>query len=317
MLKKTLRVALALLLCMSLLLSTGCSSLFPYETPEEQEKEQNNLNQGASGENKNEPIDVEAIRSDDLVYTATLRNAAGSVLATYEGSVPTFLAPSGYAVSFQRINEHFRIQFDAFREDCAAYFNRVKQYYGEKWDTVEVTDTPFHTRVTCRMFTAPAHYMSMEFVYSTCLDGKTQKTYRLGEVLLLDTGWVLQAEELFGNQYAAAQERVLADVTRWAEENAIIATGSVVTFRGEDLLKNFAMTQQKLVLYLDPYALSAEDSAFHVIYLDLANYADLITDLEVPEGSGDGSQDKPVTPDNNPLPNLPGATAGKSSNQTR
>lgn len=308
---KPLRAALALLLCVSLFACTGCSSLFPYESPEDQENEQTNLGQGSSSENKDEPIDVESIRSDDLVYTATLRNAAGSVLATYEGRVPTFLAPSGYAASFQRINEHFRIQFDAFKEDAQAYFNRVKQYYGEKWDTVTVVDTPFNTRVTCQLFDAPAHYMSMEFVYSTCLDGKNQKTYRLGEVLLLDTGWVLQAEELFGNSYAKAQDRVLADVTVWAQNHGIIEPGSVVTFQAEDLLKNFAMTQNQLVLYLDPYALAANDSAFHVIRLDLTDYADLITDLKVPGGTGDGEPDKPLTPDKNPLPNLPDATAGK------
>ena len=85
----------------------------------------------------------------------------------------------------------------------------------------------------------------------------------------------------------------------------------MVTFQAADLLKNFAMTQTELVLYLDPYALAANDSAFHVIRLNLADYADLITDLKVPGGSGNGDSDKPVTPDKNPLPNLPDATAGK------
>jgi hypothetical protein len=212
-------------------------------------------------------------------------------------------------VSFQRINEHFRIQFNAFQQDCEAYFNRVKQHYGKNWDTVTVTDTPFKTSVTCQMFAAPAHYMSMEFVYSTCLDGETQKIYRLGEVLLLDTGWVLQAEELFGSKYAEAQSRVLADVTQWAVEKNIIAAGSVVTFTADALLKNFALTQTQLVLYLDAYCLSASDRSAHVVYLDLEDYADLITDLKLPEGSKEDGADKPLAPDNNLLPQLPGATA--------
>ncbi len=305
---RPIRAAAALFLSLSLLLCTGCSSLFPYESPEDQQtNNQNSFDPSPDG--KDEPIDIEAIRSDDQVYTATLRNSAGSVLATYEGRVPTFLAPSGYAASFQRINEHFRIQFNAFRQDCEAYFNRVKQYYGDNWDTVTVTDTPFNTSVTCRVFTAPAHYMSMEFVYSTCLDGKIQKVYRLGEVLLLDTGWVLQAEELFGSKYAEAQARVLADVTQWAVDKGIIPAGSVVTFTADALLKNFALTQNQLVLYLDPYSLSAGDRAAHVIYLDLEDYADLITDLELPEGSKEESSDDPVTPDNDLLPQLPDATA--------
>jgi hypothetical protein len=308
---RTIRAVAAVLLSFSLLLCTGCSSLFPYESPEDQQ--QNNQNNfGPSTDEKDTPIDIDAIRSDDLVYTATLRNSAGSVLATYEGSVPTFLAPSGYAVSFQRINEHFRIQFNAFQQDCEAYFNRVKQHYGKNWDTVTVTDTPFKTSVTCQMFAAPAHYMSMEFVYSTCLDGETQKIYRLGEVLLLDTGWVLQAEELFGSKYAEAQSRVLADVTQWAVEKNIIAAGSVVTFTADALLKNFALTQTQLVLYLDAYCLSASDRSAHVVYLDLEDYADLITDLKLPEGSKEDGADKPLAPDNNLLPQLPGATARKN-----
>ena len=305
---RPIRAVAAVLLSFSLLLCTGCSSLFPYESPEDQQ--QNNQNNfGPSTDEKDIPIDIDAIRSDDLVYTATLRNSAGSVLATYEGSVPTFLAPSGYAVSFQRINEHFRVQFNAFQQDCEAYFNRVKQHYGKNWDTVTVTDTPFKTSVTCQMFAAPAHYMSMEFVYSTCLDGETQKIYRLGEVLLLDTGWVLQAEELFGSKYAEAQSRVLADVTQWAVEKNIIAAGSVVTFTADALLKNFALTQTQLVLYLDAYSLSASDRSAHVVYLDLEDYADLITDLKLPEGSKEDGADKPLAPDNNLLPQLPGATA--------
>ena len=308
---RPIRAVAAVLLSFSLLLCTGCSSLFPYESPEDQQ--QNNQNNfGPSTDEKDTPIDIDAIRSDDLVYTATLRNSAGSVLATYEGSVPTFLAPSGYAVSFQRINEHFRIQFNAFQQDCEAYFNRVKQHYGKNWDTVTVTDTPFKTSVTCQMFAAPAHYMSMEFVYSTCLDGETQKIYRLGEVLLLDTGWVLQAEELFGSKYAEAQSRVLADVTQWAVEKNIIPAGSVVTFTADMLLKNFALTQTQLVLYLDAYSLSASDRSAHVVYLDLEDYADLITDLKLPEGSKEDGADKPLAPDNNLLPQLPGATARKN-----
>ena len=308
---RPIRAVAAVLLSFSLLLCTGCSSLFPYESPEDQQ--QNNQNNfGPSTDEKDTPIDIDAIRSDDLVYTATLRNSAGSVLATYEGSVPTFLAPSGYAVSFQRINEHFRIQFNAFQQDCEAYFNRVKQHYGKNWDTVTVTDTPFKTSVTCQMFAAPAHYMSMEFVYSTCLDGETQKIYRLGEVLLLDTGWVLQAEELFGSKYAEAQSRVLADVTQWAVEKNIIPAGSVVTFTADTLLKNFALTQTQLVLYLDAYSLSASDRSAHVVYLDLEDYADLITDLKLPEGSKEDGADKPLAPDNNLLPQLPGATARKN-----
>ena len=308
---RPIRAVAAVLLSFSLLLCTGCSSLFPYESPEDQQ--QNNQNNfGPSTDEKDIPIDIDAIRSDDLVYTATLRNSAGSVLATYEGSVPTFLAPSGYAVSFQRINEHFRVQFNAFQQDCEAYFNRVKQHYGKNWDTVTVTDTPFKTSVTCQMFAAPAHYMSMEFVYSTCLDGETQKIYRLGEVLLLDTGWVLQAEELFGSKYAEAQSRVLADVTQWVVEKNIIPAGSVVTFTADTLLKNFALTQTQLVLYLDAYSLSASDRSAHVVYLDLEDYADLITDLKLPEGSKEDGADKPLAPDNNLLPQLPGATARKN-----
>lgn len=308
---RPIRAVAAVLLSFSLLLCTGCSSLFPYESPEDQQ--QNNQNNfGPSTDEKDTPIDIDAIRSDDLVYTATLRNSAGSVLATYEGSVPTFLAPSGYAVSFQRINEHFRVQFNAFQQDCEAYFNRVKQHYGKNWDTVTVTDTPFKTSVTCQMFAAPAHYMSMEFVYSTCLDGETQKIYRLGEVLLLDTGWVLQAEELFGSKYAEAQSRVLADVTQWAVKKNIIPAGSVVTFTADMLLKNFALTQTQLVLYLDAYSLSASDRSAHVVYLDLEDYADLITDLKLPEGSKEDGAEKPLAPDNNLLPQLPGATARKN-----
>lgn len=307
----------ALIVCICLLLSTGCSTLFPYESPEEQ-KQQNDAQNGGmgntSGDIKGDAIDLQALRSDDLVYTNTLRNSAGSVLATYTGRVPTFLAPSGYAVPFQRINEHFQVQHQAFSEDCEAYFNRVKKHYGDKWDTVTVTETVFHTTISYQLFQSPKHYLSLDFTYNTCLDGKNTVSYHLGEVLLLDTGWVLQAAELFGSHLADAQARILSDVTKWAVNNSILTEGMTVTFTAEQLLKNFALTETQLLLYLDPYTLSARDNASHVIRLDLKNYADLITDIEIPEGSGDSDSsdggNKPVIPDNDLLPSLPGTNAG-------
>lgn len=308
---------LALLLGVSLLLCTGCSSLFPYESPEEQDQQggtQNPITGDPSGDSKKDPIDIQTLQSDDLVYTNTLRNSAGSVLATYAGRVPTFLAPSGYAAPFQRINEHFQVQYDAFDEDCEAYFNRVKQHYGEDWDTVVITETPFQTDISYQLFRAPEHYLSLEFTYATCLDGSNRSTYHLGEVLLLDTGWVLQAAELFGSHFADAQPRILADVTRWGVVRGVLTEGVTVTFTAEELLTNFALSEDKLVLYLEPYTLSATDSASHVVYLDLNDYADLITDIEIPEGSDDSDSsddgDTTITPDNDLLPQLPGTDSG-------
>lgn len=313
--RQYIRSSITLLLCLSLLLCTGCSSLFPYESIEEQQQQEqnkNNLGLSGSGGSKQEAIDLKNIQSDDLVYTNTLRNAAGSVLATYTGRVPTFLAPSGYAAAFQRINEHFQVQYQAFREDCEAYFNRVKQFYGDQWNTVTVDVPVFNTSVSYSLFEAPAHYLSLEFNYSTSLDGASQNNYRLGEVLLLDTGWVLQAAALFGSHYEDAQPRILADVTQWAVDQGILTEGVAVSFTAEKLLKNFALTQDQLVLYLDAYTLSANNASSHVVRLDLQNYADLITDIEIPDDSGDSDDDidAPLTPDNNLLPNLPGALPG-------
>lgn len=312
--RQYIRSSIAMLLGLSLLLCTGCSSLFPYESAEEQKQQeanQNNLGLNGSGDVSQEAIDLAAIQSDDLVYTNTLRNSAGSVLATYSGSVPTFLAPSGHAAAFQRINEHFQVQYQAFREDCEAYFNRVKQYYGDQWDTVTLTTTVFNTTVTYSLLQAPKHYLSLEFDYTSCLDGTSQTTYRLGEVLLLDTGWVLQAAELFGSHYEAAQSRILADVTQWAVDKGILSQGVAVSFTAEKLLKNFALTETQLVLYLDAYTLSSSNASSHVVRLDLENYADLITDIEIPEGSGDSDDtDQPLTPDHSLLPDLPGTVPG-------
>ncbi len=315
------RPLLALLLGLSLLLCTGCSTLFPYESPEDQKNQeglQNNLTGDPSGDSKKDPIDIQTLQSDDLVYTNTLRNSAGSILATYTGRVPTFRAPIGYAVSFQRINEHFQVQYNAFREDCEAYFNRVKKHYGDSWDTVVVTETLFQTDVSYQLFRAPEHYLSMEFIYATCLDGETKTTYQLGEVLLLDTGWVLQAAELFGSHLADAQSRILADVTQWAVARGVLAEGVAITFTAEDLLQNFALTDSQIVLYLDPYTLSSSDSASYVVRLDLADYADLITDIEIPQGSGDSDgEDTPITPDHDLLPQLPGTNAGSGDTNTQ
>lgn len=301
-----IKPCVALFLGFTLLLSTGCSTMFRYESPEEQQQQQQ---QTGSGTSQKDTIDLEKLKSDDLVYSNTLRNSAGSVLATYTGRVPAFLAPSGYATAFQRINEHFQVQHNAFQEDCQAYFNRVKQFYGEDWDTVTVSAPVFNTYVSYELFKSPEHYLSLEFQYSTCLNGKETVTYRLGEVLLLDTGWVLQAGELFGSQLDEAKSRIVEGVKNWGLKKGVLTEGVATTFTAETLLKNFALTETKLVLYLDSYVMSTSDSNSYVVKLNLADYADLITDIEVPEGADDGDDDadKPLVPDQDLLPQLPGA----------
>lgn len=305
--KQWMRSFLIFGLCLSLLMTAGCSSLFPYQSTEEQKEKEtgNSLTGTASGSDKT-AIEVKSLQSDDLVYSNTLRNSVGSVLATYSGCIPTFRSPSGYALAFQRINEHFQVQYHAFDEDCQAYFNRVKAYYGENWDTQTVEEPIFHTQVSYQLYDAPEHYLSLEITYTTCMDGATSKTYRLGEVLLLDTGWVLQAAELFGSHYEDALSRVMDDVTQWAVNRSILPAGTAVTFTAEQLLKNFALTETQLVLYLDAYTLAANDAASYVICLNLADYADLITDLEVVGDTDDGQDTTAVTPENSLLPQLPG-----------
>ena len=301
----------ALFLGLTLLLNTGCSTLFPYASPEEQQQQDQQQNAGGSGSGtaQKDPINLQALQSDDLLYSNTLRNSAGSVLATYTGRVPAFLAPGGYAAAFQRINEHFQVQYDAFHEDCQAYFNRVKQFYGDDWNTVTVDAPVFNTYVSYELLKSPDHYLSLEYQYSTCLNGKDPVTYRLGEVMLIDTGWVLQAAELFGSKLDEAKIRIVEDVRNWGIKKGHLSQDVTTTFTAETLLKNFTLTETKLVLYLDPYVLSTGDSNSYMVKLDLANYADLITGIDVPDGAGDGEDDgdKPVIPDQDLLPQLPGS----------
>ena len=300
---------MACLLVLTILLCTGCSSLFPYEPPEVQRPQQGQPNDGAgsAGTETRDPIDIQTTLSDDRVYTSVLRNNAGSVLATYSGRAPAFLAPSGYAVPFQRINEHFQNQYDAFRQDSIAYFERVKQYYGEDWNTVVVEEPLFHTTVTYRVLESPDHYLSVEYLYSTCLDGKTQTSYRLGEVILLDTGWVLLGKDLFGNKFEDASAQIMKDVTAWAVDRGILKLGMAVSFTAETLLKNFTLTETALILYLDPYALSADSSLAQVIELKLEDYAAWIPDVSLSEDAPNtDTPNDPVAPDNTPLPELPG-----------
>ena len=72
---------MACLLVLTMLLCTGCSSLFPYEPPEVQRPQQGQPNDGAgsAGTETRDPIDIQTTLSDDRVYTSVLRNNAGTL----------------------------------------------------------------------------------------------------------------------------------------------------------------------------------------------------------------------------------------------
>lgn len=259
-----------------LLAGSGCT-LFSYESAEEQQRRQEDaqeLNSSLA------TVEAQAMLGNALVYYQELINTAGSVLATYRAEVPQFDETGDRKQVFGRINEFYQTQDAAYREDCQAYFNMVKDYYGSGWDGVQLTETPFHTTVSYQMLEAPEEYLTMECTYTSCDDGKTKDVYQTGEVFLLDTGWELSLAEVFGSKFDAAKTKIQADVTAWGVAQGILAEGVGVSFTPEQITESFGITTSGLRLYIDGFVLSANDPYSHIVPLPLEDYAALIPEIE-------------------------------------
>lgn len=255
-------------LLLSLALLSGCS-IIPFQTPAEQRAAQQ-----AIEDRKEEAMaqaDPFAALEGNYILSRTLINSVGTTLATYQAAFPRFSQTGLKSQSFSRINNYYSNEAAGLSQDAESFFGQVKAFYGENWDTVTEATAAFSVSITSELLEAPQGYLCVRTNISVAENGQSE-TYPRAQVFLLDNGWKLSMETLFGNRYSEAAPLLLADILDWCDRSGIQIVGAQ-DLTLEDFSENFALTKDGFRFFVEPFALSNKNANRYVIPVSLDAYA--------------------------------------------
>ncbi len=258
-------------LVLSLLLLCGCSTM-PFTTPEEQRAAQEAA-QAARLELQEQADPAQALK-DSLKFRKALANAQGVVLAEYTVDFPYFSKTDQKAQSFERINEYYLNEMVGLDLDAEGLFTAAKRFYGEGWNDVTQATQPFAVTIDYELLEAPAGYLSVRCDYHLSQGGQTDD-YSQAQVFLLDNGWRLTLETLLGEDYAAAEPKLLADILRWCDDHGIDVT-SPETRTLSEFSENYALTTDGFVFYTQPFQLNNKNANRYSITVSLNAYRGML-----------------------------------------
>ena len=258
-------------LVLSLALLAGCS-IIPFQTPEEQRAAQEAAQ--IRKEESEAHTDPASALEGSYVLSRVLINAAGVTLATYQVTFPRFSEEGLKSQSFARINNYYSSEISGLAQDAESFFQRVKNYYGESWDTVTDAALDFSVSITYDLLDAPQGYVCIRTNITVSENGQTE-SYPRAQVFLLDNGWKLSLQTLFGDNYDTVAPRLLEDILAWCEDSGIqITAPQELTL--EVFSDNFALTREGFRFYAEPFALSNKNSNRYAIPVRLSSYIRLM-----------------------------------------
>jgi len=260
-------------LLLSLCLLAGCS-IVPFQTPEEQRAAQETA-EALKREAQAQADPFTALESE-FILKRTLTNSAGATLASYEVSFPRFSEDGEKAKSFARINDYYQNEITGLTQDAYSFFGEVTKAYGEEWDTVTAPDKAFSIRIGYELLEAPEGYLSVRCDFRLEENGQVE-TYSQAQVFLLDNGWQLTLEALFGTQYEAAAPKLMASILAWCNNNGISVTGAegrtIEEFSG-----NYALTTEGFLFYTEPFQLNNKNANRYTIPVSRSGYRSVLED---------------------------------------
>lgn len=260
-------------LLLSLCLLAGCS-IVPFQTPEEQRAAQ----QAAEALKLEAQAQADPFTALDGAFTLhrTLTNSAGVELATYDAAFPRFSEDGEKAKSFSRINAFYDNEITGLIQDAYSFFSEVKKAYGEDWDTVTTADKAFRIRIGYELLEAPEGYLCVRCDFYLEENGQTEK-YSKAQVFLLDNGWQLTLEALFGTQYESAAPKLTASILAWCNNNGIAVTGAEERTI-EEFSANYALTTEGFLFYTEPFQLNNKNANRYTIPVTLSGYRSVLED---------------------------------------
>lgn len=260
-------------LFLSLCLLAGCSIL-PFQTPEEQRAAQETAE--ALRLEAQAQADPFTALDGDFSLKRTLTNSSGVVLATYEAAFPRFSENGEKAKSFSRINNYYESEITGLIQDAYSFFGEVKKAYGEEWDTVTLANNAFNIRINYELLEAPEGYLCVRCDFRVEENGQTE-TYSQAQVFLLDNGWQLTLEALFGTQYESAAPKLMASILAWCNNNGISVTGAE-NRTIEEFSGNYALTTEGFLFYTEPFQLNNKNPNRYSIPVTLSGYRSVLED---------------------------------------
>lgn len=270
--KCNLKSVSAVFAAVILLFLSGCT-VAKFESQEQVKQKEEDKNHMVAQSAAVVPQDMLA---DDLAFEQELRTSKGVLLATYTAHVPQFKTDGAKSTVFERLNAFYKEEYEVFSEDCTLFFNYVKQSYGDKWDSVTAEKAkPQTTEFTYEMVDAPAQYISFVRTFQTTDSAGVAETRHYGEVFDRETGWRLKFSDLFGTQAPQAQTRLMEQLKAWCTENGLTYE-TEGTLTADDLTGEFAASQTELIVCLEPFALSTDDSTGRLCRLPLSAFEDLM-----------------------------------------
>lgn len=252
-------------------LIAGCS-IMPYEDPEEQRKQEKQAEQ----QNSEVAVVAQELLDTDLTVDEKLTGVSGQSLAIYSARLPQFTVKDGKkSQSFQRINEYYQEQLVGYKEDCHSFFTMVRQHYGVNWTSATVKELLYSTEMTYSLTDAPENYICILRTYKV-RDGKSKaQNYRSGEVFLLDSGWRLTLEELFGSHYKEAEPLLKKGIADWCVQHGM-TKDAAAKLKPEDYMQGFGMDEDSLLFFLPPFTMSSTDDQARTISLPLSDFSGLL-----------------------------------------
>ena len=256
-------------LCVGLL--SGCA-IWKFETPEEQRAAQEA--QEAKRAQVETAVDPASMQINDLSFSRELVNSQETVLAAYRVTLPRFSESGLKSQSFSRINRFFRNEYVGLDQDCQSFLEDAKTGFGENWDNIKEVSSRPGISVDYELLTAPVGYLTVCCRYSVW-ENSQNDNYSRCTVFLLDNGWELTLETLFGTNYEKAAPLLMADILEWCEANDVDVT-QPERFSLSDFSEGYGLTTRGLLFYTQPFQLNTKDGSRYEITVPLGRYLSLL-----------------------------------------
>lgn len=266
------KILLFFLILMLAAYVAGCT-VMPFEDPADQRRQEK---QAAEQQAAEEPVVPSDLLDTDLTMSEKLNNNAGQTLALYTAELPQFVVDEAKkGQSFQRINEYYQSQLKGYKEDCESLFAMAREHFGANWASASAQPLLFSTEMSYSLTDAPNDYLCVLHTYKLRDGTADAEVYREAEVFLMDNGWRLTLQELFGSNYEKAEPLLIAGIRNWCTGQGM-NKDAAAKLKVADFEQGFGMDADSLMFFLPPFTLSATDSQARTVSLPLQNFADLL-----------------------------------------
>lgn len=246
----------------------GCTLLRfePMEEAQQKEEDQNRIIMQSSA------VPIEEMVADDLVFERTMTTDSGIVLAQYTARLPQFVEDGAKSGTFANINDYYAEEFEGFEADCEWVFLTLQQELGAGWNNITDERQPVVSTFDYEMLTAGEKTVSFVREYRYTDRSGAETLHYFAEVFDYSTGWKLKFSDLMGQGTAEAEAELINQLDKWCQQNGL-AFDEKDSVSAESLVEEFAVTEDELILCLNPFVLSADDGAGRLARLPLSAFS--------------------------------------------